>query len=221
MENTPNNKETRSVAGFTGFQFKGVGKIELTQGDHDELVIEAAPDICSRVHTDVREGILIITYDADWMDWTGIRMIESGPIIFHLMMKEIKSLGISGVGTLDAAKVETDNLRLALSGPGSMTIGTLKTTSLKVELSGVGAIDVAGTTVDQDVNLSGAGNFKSSRLESVNTTIKLSGVGNATVWVKETMDVSISGAGAVEYYGSPKITQKISGLGVLKYLGNR
>ncbi|KAF0111181.1 MAG: hypothetical protein FD147_1119 [Chloroflexi bacterium] len=102
-----------------------------------------------------------------------------------------------------------------------VTIGTLKVNSLIVDMSGVGSIDVAGTCLDQNVVLSGAGNYKSSRLESERTSVKLSGVGNATVWANQSLDAHISGAGAVEYYGNAKITQKVSGIGMLKYLGNR
>lgn len=221
MDNPNKNQETRPVAGFTGLQFKAVGKIILTQGEQETLTIEADPEIRERVKTEVRDGILIITYDADWKDWTGINLIDKGVPNFYLTMKEIKSLAISGVGNLDAAAITTDALHLSLGGPATMTIGSLTVNALKVDMSGVGSIDVAGKCSEQNLELSGAGSYKAPRLESEQTTVKLSGVGNATVWANVMLYATISGAGAVEYYGSPKITQNISGIGVLKYLGNR
>ena len=221
MDNQNKNQETRLVSGFNGLQFKAVGKIIVTQGETENLIIDADPEIRERIRTEVKEGILWVTYESDWKDWTGINLIDKGMPNFYLTMKEVKSLSISGVGNLDAASINTDTLHLSLSGPATMTIGTLTANSLKVDMSGVGSIDVAGKCSDQNLELSGAGSYKAPRLESEQTTVKLSGVGNATIWANVMLYAAISGAGAVEYYGSPKITQNISGIGVLKYLGNR
>jgi hypothetical protein len=221
MDNSNTNTENRPVSGCSGLLFKAVGKIIVTQGQNEGLTIQADPEICSRVHTEVKDGILVITYDADWKDWTGINFIDKGVATFHLTLKDIKSLSISGVGNLDSASIISDSLTLSLSGPATMTYGTLTVNTLKVEMSGVGSIDLAGKCLEQNISLSGAGSYKASRLDSERATVKLSGVGSATVLVSESLDVSISGAGAVEYYGNPKISQKISGIGVLKYLGTR
>ncbi|MRR29049.1 DUF2807 domain-containing protein [bacterium] len=221
MDNTNINTESRPVSGCTGLQFKAVGKIIVKQGDNEGLTIQADPEIRSRVHTEVKEGILVISYDSDWKDWTGFNFIDKGVATFSLTLKDIKSLAISGVGNLDSAEIISDSLTLSLSGPATMTFGTLTVNSLKVDMSGVGSIDLAGKCLEQNISLSGAGSYKASRLESERATVKLSGVGSATILVSESLDASISGAGAVEYYGNPKISQRISGIGVLKYLGTR
>ncbi len=221
MDNTNSNTESRPVSGCTGLQFKAVGKIIVKQGENEGLTIQADPEIRSRVHTEVKEGILVISYDSDWKDWTGFNFIDKGVATFTLTLKDIKSLAISGVGNLDSAEIISDSLTLSLSGPATMTFGTLTVNSLKVDMSGVGSIDLAGKCLEQNISLSGAGSYKASRLESERATVKLTGVGSATILVSESLDASISGAGAVEYYGNPKISQKISGIGVLKYLGTR
>lgn len=221
MDETNNNMESRPVSGCSGLQFKAVGKIIVTQGENEGLTIQADPEIRSRIHTEVKDGLLIISYDADWKDWTGFSFIDKGVTTFHLTLKEIKSVAISGVANLDAAAITTDTLSLTLGGPATMTIGTLQVNTLNVEMTGVGSIDLAGKCSDQNVTLGGAGSYKAPRLESERTTVKLTGVGNATVWANEMLYATISGAGGVEYYGAAKITQNITGIGVLKYLGNR
>jgi hypothetical protein len=221
MDNQNNNQESRPVAGINGLKFRAVGKIILTQGDQESLVIHADPEIRARIHTEILDGILVISYDSDWKDWTGLNFLDRGVSTFNLTMKNINSIAISGVGNLDAASITTGSLSLTLSGPATMTVGTLQANLLNVEMSGVGSIDLAGKCADQVVSLSGAGSYKAPRLESQRTMVKLSGVGNATVWANEALEASISGAGAVEYYGAARITQKVSGIGVLKYLGNR
>jgi hypothetical protein len=221
MENTNNNTENRPVSGITGLHFRAVGKIILTQGNEESLTIQGDPEVRSRIGTEIHEGVLVITYNSDWRDWTGISLIDKGITTFHLTMKEIRSIAVAGVGSLDSAMIHSDDLSLTVSGPATMTFGTLNVNRLEVEMSGVGSIDLAGKCQEQLVNLSGAGNYKATRLESEKTTVNLSGVGNAAIWANEALDANISGAGGVEYYGNAKITQKISGIGVLKYLGNR
>ncbi len=222
MENQNNNfEEVRPVSGFTGLRFRAVGKIILTQGETESLVIHADPEVRSRIHTEITDGVLVISYDSDWRDWTGINFIDKGVTTFNLSMKEINSIAISGVGNLDAASVKSDALSLSVSGPATITIGSVTANNLAVEMSGVGSVDLAGKVNEQTLNLSGAGSYKTPHLQSQRTSVKLSGVGNATIWADESLDVIISGAGAVEYYGAARINQKISGIGVLKYLGNR
>ncbi len=221
MSDNYNNQEKREVSGFSALMFRGMGRIDLIQGDHEELVIEAQPEIRSRIKTEVREGTLHIDYDEDWKDWTGIRTLSGDKIVFRLVMRDISAISVSGVGSLDAPRIETGSLSLAITGPGLLTVGELKTTSLAVNLSGVGAIDVAGTTDELAVTLSGAGSFRAARLVALKASVRLSGVGSATVWAKDTLEASISGAGVIEYYGSPKLVQSNTGLGVLKFMGNR
>jgi len=221
MENTMNNQEVIPVSGFTSIQFKAVGKVMLSQGDTESVTIEADAEVRARIHTEVKDSVLWITQDTDWKDWTGFRLIDKGMTTFHIVMKDIKYLSIAGVGNIDCASIKTDSLALVLSGPGTITIGSIAVNALTIDISGVGSVDIAGTCTDQNVTLSGAGNYQGSRMESVRTTIKLSGVGNAKIWANESLDATISGAGGIEYYGSAKVSQKVSGLGVIKYLGTR
>ena len=52
-------------------------------------------------------------------------------------------------------------------------------------------------------------------------SMNLSGMGHATVWARDTLDVSISGAGGVDYYGEPRVNPRISGMGRLNGRGSR
>jgi len=185
MTDQMSTEEKRDVSGFNALVFKGMGRVDLVQGDHEELVIEAQPEIRSRIQTTVENGTLLIDYNEDWKDWTGFRTLSGDKIRFRLMMREITSLSLAGVGSLDSARVEAPALSLAISGPGLMTIGTLKANRLDASLAGVGSLDVAGSVDEVNITLSGAGSYKAGRLESVKTDIRLSGVGTATVWAKE------------------------------------
>lgn len=213
--------DIRSVSGFTKLNFKAVGKVELIQADADELIIEADREVCGRIKTEVIDNTLIITYKGEWFDWVGIPLAGMDAIVFHLKMKNINSLAVSGVGSLSCPNITTEALQLTLSGPGWMTFSKIAVNSVKTDLSGVGSVQISGQAETQTVTLSGAGSYNGYTLETNSALVNLSGVGNVRVWAKTSLDVHISGAGGVEYFGHPQLTQKNSGIGMLKYMGDR
>jgi hypothetical protein len=215
------SNETRSFSGLTGVHHKGVGSMIITQGDKEELRIEADPEICSRIITEVKEGILVIRHNNDFVDWMRMWTRSLEPLRFFLTVKDIRYIKISGAGMVKAPSLKSDSLELINSGAGSQTIENLDVRAFKVELSGAGSMELAGKVDDQVIKLSGAGSYNASRLESQTTEVKLSGVGSASVWVKKSLDANVSGIGSVEYYGEPQVTKKVTGLGNLKSLGSK
>lgn len=200
---------------------RGVGNVIVTQGDKEELIIEANPDLMPRIKTEVVAGTLNIKYEFEWMDYLGLRFIGAGPIRYFVTMKTIDGLSLSGAGNLDADKIETKELETNLTGAGNMTIQHLTCQQLVVSLSGAGSIKIGGKTGKQELQLSGAGSYNGEQLESEEATVRLSGVGSARIWVTKSLDASLSGAGSIDYYGSPQVEQRVSGIGGLHTLGNK
>jgi hypothetical protein len=213
--------ETRVFNNLTGVHHKGVGTLLITQGDKDELRIEAAPEIRERIVTDVREGVLVIRHDNDFVDWMRMWTHSMDPLRLFLTIRDIQTIKLSGAGTIKVPSVKSDSLDLTNSGAGAQTIENLEARTFKAELSGAGSMEIAGKTDDQTVKLSGAGSYNATRLDSRSAEIKLSGVGSAHVWVRESMNANLSGIGSIEYYGEPQVTKKVSGLGSLKALGKK
>jgi hypothetical protein len=65
------------------------------------------------------------------------------------------------------------------------------------------------------------GSYNAPDLESQEATVRIGGAGGATVWVRDTLDVTISGAGNVDYFGSPAVTQDITGAGSITSRGDK
>ncbi len=187
----------------------------------DELRIEAAPEIREKIITEVKDGILVIRHDNDFVDWMRLWTRSIDPLRFFLTIRDIRYIKLSGAGTVKAPSIKGESLELINSGAGSQTIENLDVTNFKVELSGAGSMDIAGKVDEQIIKLSGAGSYNGTKLDSRSAQVKLSGVGSASVWAREALDANVSGIGSVEYFGEPKVTKKISGLGDLKALGNK
>jgi hypothetical protein len=236
------NSETRPVSSFNKLVLKGVGSVILTQGAQESLVIEADPDIRSRIRSEVRDGTLTISYDFDLIsDVFGLRFIGAPPIRYHVSMININGISNSGAGTIQAGPIQSNtfeltmsgvgsvdcqsitaqNLAISLSGAGSIKVQTIVTPKMTVALSGAGSIRIAGRADDQQVRLSGVGSYEAGDLESQIAKASVSGAGSATVWAKNTLDASLTSVGSIKYYGTPSVTSRIDGLGRLSSLGNK
>ena len=211
--------EERMMEPFTRVNLSGAGQVVIVQGDTHTVEIEGPEGQRERARIEVSGGTLNLGFRVDWWDWLGARPWESGRPRFRVTMQHLAGLTVSGAGSVEADRIETDSLELVLSGAGSLSVGSLQAAKLDVRLHSVGSVDVTGKVAEQSLRLSGAGSYRAGRLESETADVHLSGVGSATVWVKASLDAHISGAGSIEYYGTPRVSQRVSGVGSIRSIG--
>jgi hypothetical protein len=205
--------ETRDVSGFDGVTLRGFGSVTVTQGDHTALTIEAEEDVMPRVTAEVENGVLVLGLrKAGWVSGLKRKRLS---IKFSVTMDGIRNLKLSGIGRIDAPRVDTDALSLVVSGTGAIEVGSLSAESLSVVLSGAGSCEVAGKTVSQSIKLSGAGNYAAPDLECTTANAVVSGAGDVTLRVLDTLDATISGTGSIRYHGAPTVRQRITGVGTV------
>src|SRR5215211_2956329 len=113
---------------------------------------------------------------------------------------------IATVAMLTACSVTT--------GSGTVTASTITAPSLAVDLSGSGKITVGGTVEQQDLKISGSGEYLAKDLQTKVASAEISGSGNATVTVSDKLDAQLSGSGQLTYYGNPpQVTREVRGSG--------
>ena len=212
--------EDVKVSNFDQIDFSTIGELTITQGDRESLTIEAESNVMSRIRTSVSGGTLYIEMKTGGFPWIG-SVVPTKPVRYDLMVKELNSLDLSGVGSVYAGAIDTDRLNLDLSGAGKIVIRSLTADILKVDHTGLGQSELSGQVRRQEVILTGAGDYDAADLESEKAEVALTGLGKATVWATETLDIELSGAGSVSYYGNPRVTQNVTGLGKVKSLGSR
>jgi hypothetical protein len=215
-------REEREVTGFDRVNLKEFGKLIITQGESEALIIESHPDVMDKITSEVKDGELTLGLKGGFLDKFSnfISSSLSGhQITFHLSVKELRGLSIFGAGSAIADDISTDELRLKLSGAGSIKMERLDTGSLWVNLPGTGKIELTGKTDKQKVTISGAGGYIARKLESKTAEVSLSGAGKGILWTTDDLAISITGLGSVDYYGHPKLKQEITGLGNVVGLG--
>lgn len=215
--------EKREVSGFSEVALQGYGDLIIEQNPDapESLVIEADQEIMSRLSSEVRGGRLILGFDMAWYDWIGWGLewlfTPNKAIRYHLSMKQISNVAVSGAANLTSARMQSDSLRLTVSGAGKMRIGEVQAQSLSTTISGAGDIEAgAGTVGRLELHISGSGTVRMADVPTQETRINISGSGSAQVDAAKVLDVHISGAGDVKYKGAPTLTQHISGAGSIR-----
>ncbi len=198
--------ETRAVDKFSGVELKSVANVFITQGETQEVKIEAEDNLIQYITSEVKNGELIIDCKE--------HVNSHEPINVYITAKELCLLELSGSGNMITKnEINCDHLTLRLDGSGEMNI-SLKSLLLKATLSGSGNLHLNGTTAESTIRISGSGNVNAQQMKSFTSTVNISGSGNTKVDVNNELTVHISGSGNVFYVTEPaKITTKISGSG--------
>jgi len=210
--------EARTVSGFDAVSLSGSGELVITQGETEGLTIEAEDNILPHIKTEVKNGELIIAFDRED---GGSFYRPTQPIQFNLALKDLRTLDLSGSGSVYATALKADRLTVNVSGSGSVKFDQLQANDLNYDLSGSGQAELSGQVTSQQVNIGGSGDYRAGDLESQTAVVKMSGSASVTLWAQESLDVHMSGSGSVSYYGSPKITSDTSGSGSLNSLGDK
>ncbi len=213
-----NVSENRDVSGFDAIEFNTFGKLNIMQGDVESLNISGPDNIVPEIQTSVRNGTLVI----DTRDNLTIRPpFGENTLTFTIVVKDLTSLNVSGLGDVQIEPLTTPSMSYDLSGAGSIVQNQLSTDQLNIELSGLGGIKVSGQATNATIDLSGAGSVDAPDLQIQTADVNVSGLGGATLWVTDELTGDISGAGSVSYYGNPQASTSSSGLGSFKSLGDK
>lgn len=218
---TPSNvniSENRDVSDFDAVEFNTFGKVNILQGDVESLNISGPDNIVPEIRTTVRNGTLVIDNNENLT----IRPTSlENPLTFTLVVRELTSLDVSGLGEVQIEPLATPSMTINFSGAGSIVQNQLTTDNLNIEISGLGGVKISGQATQATIDLSGAGSVDAPDLQIQTAEVNVSGLGGATLWVTDQLTGDISGAGSVSYYGNPQASTSSSGLGDFNALGNK
>ena len=201
--------ESRSVTGFTGIRAEAIGKVYVTIGNEDRLVVSAEDNLLPHIVTEVQDGVLRIRVE------DGIDLEPTEDIEYRVTARSLESLSLSGVGAIEGADISAGALSLSQSGVGGLRLGNLDLGTLDASLSGVGEIVLSGNVVEQTVTHAGVGRYDASNLASAEAVVTLSSVGSVSVRVSDRLTATSSGIGSICYIGSPTVEATITGSGTV------
>jgi putative autotransporter adhesin-like protein len=177
--------EERQVGKFTSIALSGIGHLEIQRTGTESLMVTADDNLISYFTSEVRNGTLHLSVAP------GKNI--SGSVKYQLTVSDLRSIGMSGAGTINAIGLDGD--------------------ALSISTSGVGSGRLAGRADMLTISMSGAGSLDAGALIAKRAKVELSGASRLTVSVSDELDASVSGAGNVVYIGSPKVRSSVSGAG--------
>jgi len=202
-------QEKRVIQNFSNVTLAGMGDLVMEQGDSEGIDIQADDNLIQYIRVEVNNGKLVIGIQP------GITINPSKPISYHLKIKTIDGINLTGSGSIETPGIIGRSITVNMSGSGHVKILKVDANSITTHLSGSGDIEAGGRIQAEDVTIDGAGNYRSADMVSSTAKINISGSGSAYVQALDQLNATISGSGSVHYIGNPVIKQNISGAGLI------
>jgi hypothetical protein len=228
--------ETRPVdAQVVRVTLEGVGDLVIRQGTPATLVLTGDARLLSRTTTTQRGDTLNIETESRR---GGFNFGRSSGIQAELVLPNLRAVSSESIGATTVSGFAGQSLDINLDGAGSMSVSSSNYRFITANLGGVGNLKIHGIDSEGiDLNLGGAGfvtlTGRSKRLKAElgglggldaqgcsvdSVALDLSGLGNATVNVRQSINVSLSGMGSVTVLGKP-VNRKVAldGLGKVNW----
>lgn len=207
--------EIREARNFSHIDWTGTGNLFISQGNKEEIKLEANEDVLPDIITEVKDGTLHIEQKPQ--SWIRNFLTETN-FNAYISFKNIESISLAGKGTLKGEKeIQSKNLTIKVSGSGNVDLA-LETENLTAIGMGSSNYHLKGKTDEQNVQINGSGIYNAAQLLSQKASIDIRGSGEANVNVQNQLNVIITGKGTVRYIGKPQISQTIFGSGIVEEL---
>ncbi len=193
------NAEKRELPAFSGISVSSAINIYISQGDEDGVAVSASEiKYRDRIKTEVKEGILSISYNNEGMHWaSGNKKLKA-----YISFKNINKLTASGAcdvfvnGVLKAAKLE-----LRLSGASDMK-GAVDIEDLDASISGASDMTISGKVGSLHIDANGASDLKNYDLVVQNCDAEASGASDIRITVEKELNARASGASDIIIRGN-------------------
>ncbi|MEM6263369.1 MAG: head GIN domain-containing protein [Bacteroidota bacterium] len=194
-----------AVPDFDGIDLEIDADVFITQGEPQQVEVNAQQNILDEIERDVQNGTWEIELDGCIRNHDDIKI--------YITMPRLEKVHLSGSGDIQSQNViNTDDIDLRISGSGDIDLQT-NADDITSRISGSGKIRLSGTADEHEMQISGSGDLESYDLITRSTDIRISGSGDAQVDVEEFLKVRISGSGDVRYEGNPTLDVEVTGSG--------
>ncbi|MFO7830125.1 MAG: head GIN domain-containing protein [Bacteroidales bacterium] len=208
-----NPKKEIKVGEFTKISLAIPADLYLSQGDENEVYIDASDQILEKIEAEVKNGTLNIQFEK-WYNYRGFSDIK-----IYITVKQIEKLSLAGSGKIiSQSPIKADKIGLFVSGSGDIEIDELIAANVGVMITGSGDIKIQGksTANSLDANITGSGDLESEEMEFNKADLTITGSGSINANVVDEIDALITGSGRIYYKGNPLINANITGSGKIR-----
>ncbi len=203
--------ELRTVGSTNKIKLSGSYDVEITQGPVASVKVEADANILPYIITEEREGYLVVR------SRDNINISTENNIKVYVTTPKLEAVNLSGSGNIIGTNKFTggDKMVLKISGSGDIKM-ELNSPDIRADITGSGTMTLKGETKDEDIHITGAGDFNADELKAENAKVRIAGSGDVKVFADHDLDINIAGVGSVFYKGNASVKQRIAGSGEVK-----
>ena len=182
--------EARAVAPFNAIRLSDVdARVVIERTGTESVEVTADDNLLALFTSEVKDGTLHLSVAKD-------KSVSGKRPLYKITVNDLRQLGVSGSGIVDAKGLDGEGLAMAVAGSGE--------------------INAAGRIEDLTNSISGSGSCNAAGVKARRARVAVRGSGDLTVNASDELDATVSGSGSVGYVGSPKITSSISGSGEIR-----
>jgi len=215
----PTTTRSHDVSGFSHIKLRGIGTLEIHQGDREGVEVDAPANLHDHIQVRVDADTLTVGLHDTTLHIHGSGTME---LRFRVYVRSLTGIESSGAGKVIADRITADRLGIRCSGAAKIQLHTLEVPDLAVELNGAGKL-LCDTLRSGTIHmaLKGAGKVDVASLTTDGIRVSISGAGKITAsGTANSQDISISGAGLIDFSGVRGQTARISLSGAGKALVN-
>jgi putative autotransporter adhesin-like protein len=192
-----------SVQPFDALSATGVFELKLSQGNKEQLKIEADENLQELFEINSEGSNLKINMKKN------VNFSSKKKIKVYITFRNLKSLDLNMVGNVSTDdKLSFTNLKLDNSSVGSVNLD-ITAQDLDIHNKSVGNMTLSGKAQNAVIRHSGVGSFKASNLIVQTMDIEASGVGSADVNAEKQLKVKDSFLGKVRNKGNATVKKKV------------
>jgi len=186
----------RSVSrDFNGVKGASGIDVYLTQGDRNEIVVEADENLHELIETEVENGMLKIRSNKN------IGRAKAKKVhVTYTSINHIKAS--SGADVIGNSLIKGEHITLDSSSGADLEV-EVSAKELYAESSSGSDLKITGQTLTLMANASSGSNINARQLKAINCKAKASSGADITVHVKEQLEGKASSGGDIKYYGNP------------------
>ena len=196
-----NDTQTRTVSAFSKISVSSGIDLFLTQGNQEQVRVEADTDVIDQIITRV-EGETLKIYIKNRNNWNwGWNQVRRVYVTFD----DLTDLDASAGSDVKAdGPIKTDQIRIAASSGSDIEITNLKAQKVRVEASSGADADVSGETDNLSADSSSGSDIDCSNMVCKNCEASASSGSDIVVNVTESLNAHASSGGDISYTGNPR-----------------
>lgn len=198
--------EKRDVGSFDAISVSGGIDLYISQGNSQEVVVEAMSKDIDKVVTEVKGRTLEIKMKRNksfnWGGW------NSKPIKVTVTAEQIKKLNASGGSDVVGNTLITGEKLMINSSGGSDMELDIDVELLQCNTSGGADLELSGKAKKFVGETSGGSDIEAKKLYVQDAEISTSGGSDATLHVTGDLSVTASGSSDVTIYGNPNVVRQ-------------